>query len=65
MNSTREWDWMDQVAQKVLNEYANQKVIKELQSLQRQQALMTTVKAIKFSISHRIKQLKNEAKKDK
>ncbi|NKC02124.1 MAG: hypothetical protein GKR90_26995 [Pseudomonadales bacterium] len=56
---------MDQVAQKALNKYANQQVIKELQSLQRQQALMTTVKAIKFSISYRIKQLKNEAKKDK
>ena len=63
MNSTREWDWMDQVAQKALNEYANQKVLKELQSLQRQQALMTTVKAIKFSISYRIKQLKHKAKK--
>jgi hypothetical protein len=63
MNSTREWDWMDQVAQKALNEYANQKVLKELQSLQRQQALMTTVKAIKFSISYRIKQLKHEVKK--
>lgn len=63
MNSTREWDWMDQVAQKALNEYANQKVLKELQSLQRQQALMTTVKAIKFALSFRIKQLKHEVKK--
>tara|TARA_R110002153_G_scaffold45150_2_gene127405 strand:+ start:200 stop:382 length:183 start_codon:yes stop_codon:yes gene_type:complete len=60
MNRKKEWDWMDQVAQKALNEYANQKVLKELQSLQRQQALMTTVKAIKFSISYRIKQLKQK-----
>ena len=56
MNRKKELDWMDQVAQKALNEYANQKVLKELQSLQRQQALMTTVKAIKFSISYRINQ---------
>ena len=65
MNSTREWDWMDQVAQKALNKYANQKVIKELQSLQRQQAHMVSPKVIKFWLSYRIKQLKNEAKKDK
>tara|TARA_R100001369_G_scaffold331_2_gene871 strand:- start:16249 stop:16446 length:198 start_codon:yes stop_codon:yes gene_type:complete len=65
MNSTREWDWMDQVAQKVLNEYANEKVIKELQSLQRQQAQMLSPKAMKFALSFRIKELKHEAKKDK
>ena len=63
MNSTREWDWMDQVAQKALNKYANQQVIKELQSFQRQQAQTLSVKSMKFALSFRIKQLKNEAKK--
>lgn len=64
MNSTREWDWMDQVAQKALNKYANQQVIKELQSFQRQQAQTLSIKSMKFALSFRIKELKHEAKKD-
>tara|TARA_R110002012_G_scaffold78186_3_gene199288 strand:+ start:787 stop:984 length:198 start_codon:yes stop_codon:yes gene_type:complete len=64
MNSTREWDWMDQVAQKALNDYANQQVIKELQSFQRQQAQTLSIKSMKFALSFRIKELKHEAKKD-
>ena len=64
MNSTREWDWMDQVARKALNDYANQQVIKELQSFQRQQAQTLSIKSMKFALSFRIKELKHEAKKD-
>ena len=63
MNSTREWDWMDQVAQKALNKYANQQVIKELQSFQRQQAQTLSIKSMKFALSFRIKELKHKAKK--